>query len=132
MGSHEKDHFVRTQTKLRFNVLERRSIFEGHLNNSLGVLWGHVLIPRSFGVDDADRSVDANAEAVAFRPVAWPILTGKVKLLHPLFEVVPCLEPDRRFNAVGPEADEQVAGQMTDAKLSRHDRRREFFGIGHE
>src|SRR6185437_15086694 len=39
------------------------------LNNPLGILRRHFLIPRAFGIDHRNRAVDADSQALAFRAV---------------------------------------------------------------
>lgn len=101
------------------------------LNDSLGIVGGNISIPCAFGIDHANRALCADSEALAFGPITGAIRPGEIELLEPSFDVVPGLGALGRIDAVGANADEEVAGELTDAEASGHDRWGEMFWICH-
>jgi hypothetical protein len=68
---------------------------------------------------------------LALGAVARAVGAGEVELLEAALEVLPRLLARLRLDAVGAEADEEVAGEPADAELRGHHFRGELLGVGH-
>src|SRR5579864_8705509 len=101
------------------------------LNDPLGIARRDVAIPRAFRIDDADRPLGADPQALAFGAVARPVTAGDLELLHPLFYEFPCFLPFRRIGTVGADADEKMPSELPHPEPGGNHRRRETVGIGH-
>ena len=75
-----------------------------------------LLVPGPFRIHHADRPGGADAQALAFRPVARTVRAGQIQLLQPLLQVAPGLVPLVGVDAVRPDADEQVPRQLSHAE----------------
>ena len=82
-------------------------------------------------VNDADRPVDADSQAIALGPVKRAIAPGDVQLLHPLFQVFPGCLTLGRIDTIWARTNEQMAFKLTDAKFCGHYRSRAFVWICH-
>ena len=82
------------------------------LDDALGVGWSHVPVPCALGINHAYRTVDADAQTVAFRAVSGPVGTGKVQLLQALLKMLPRRLPLGSIATIGTEADQQVPGEF--------------------
>jgi len=101
------------------------------LNNPLGVFGRNVAVPGSFGINNGDRPLAADSEAVAFGAITRAIFAGDVEFFHPFFDVVPRFFAGFGWAAIGPQTDKEVARELADAKSSSHDFGRKVVGIGH-
>jgi hypothetical protein len=112
-------------------VLDDLAVDEVLLDDAFGVGGGDVFVPRAFGVDDGDRAVDADAEAVAFGTKAWSAGSGEVKLLEAVFDVFPGGFADVGIDTIGADAEEEMAGEMADAELAGDFFGGDFVGVAH-
>jgi len=62
---------------------------------------GAIAVPDAFGINDCDRAVLANAEAVSFGPVDERLWADEIEFFEPAFEEFPGLEPLRFGTALG-------------------------------
>jgi len=58
------------------------------------------MIPDAFGIYNRDGTIRANPQTVGFAPIDSAIL-GKVKLIQPVFKVIPRLKPGFFLAAFG-------------------------------
>ena len=89
------------------------------LDDALGIIRRDAAVPRSLRIHDADRTVGADAQALALRAIKRTVLARDVELLHAFLEVFPRLLTFVIVHAVGPEADEQMARELPDPELAR-------------
>ena len=80
------------------------------LNDAFGIFGGDVTVPGAFGIDNGDRPVDADAEALGLGAVAGAVGAGEAQLVEAVFEVVPRLGAVGDLGAQsGPRAEKDVA-----------------------
>jgi len=101
------------------------------LDDALGIFGCHVAIPRTFRIHDANRSAGADTQALALRSVERTVGSRDVQLLHPSLQIDPRALAGLEIRAVGAQADEEMPGQMPDAKRTRCLGRRLVYSFRH-
>src|SRR4029453_18057793 len=100
------------------------------LNDALSVFRRDIFIPGAFRVDDADRSVAADAKALALRAIEGTVGPRNVELLHAPLEVDPRPLAIFEIGAVRAQANEEVTRQASNPKSTSCFRRR-VRSLGH-
>ena len=101
------------------------------LDDALGILLSDVAVPRPFRIHHTDRSFVADPKALALRSVTGPVRSGDVERFHSRFDVIPDLLASFRINAVGSDANEEMASEAANAEASRRILRRLILSLGH-
>jgi len=82
------------------------------LNDALGVIRSHRVIPRTLRIHNAHRTVRTDTQALTLRTVERTIRTGDVQVLHSPLEVLPGLVTRLGIDAIRADADEKMPGQL--------------------
>ena len=59
------------------------------LDNFLKHVWSAGVIPDTFWINDGNRAIGADAQAIDFAPIDQRFRAGKIQLFEPPFQIVP-------------------------------------------
>src|ERR1044071_3228361 len=101
------------------------------LDDPLRIGRRYLSIPSAFRIDQRDRPIDADPQALALGAITRSLASGDVELLHPLLYIFPGLVSCFRIAAIWTHAEHQMSMQLADSKLLRHRFRGKSLRVGH-